>query len=480
MRTPLLSGLSVPSNPSHSNLVERCFTGLALSAAITLAVTAMPAVAQTDEDEIAEIRRQIELLSERLERLEDGGQQRTAAASADLPLVNIEALADAMPVTTDMSSSGLKVSSRDTGYSFNMGGRMHLDYFLHDHLSGLGTQPTNGTALRRARLEIDGTFARDWAYAAEIDFGNAVVHEVKDVKLGYIGGENWSLFVGNQKQPYSLALEMSSNDLPFTERSVDIVPAAVYMDRAIGVRLDMHGDDWFLAGGVYGDEVDADGVGDKGWAAVGRVVVAPYQDDNQVLHLGLRAARRGLDDTLKTMLRNKTTDNSNFSVVSTGIIPNVEQVDLFGPEFGYVHGPLLLMGEYSEVNLSRTEEFRDLEFEGWHLSAALALTGENRAATYSMSNGEFKGLKPDRFFNPGQNAWGAVELVARYATLDLNDQGLTGGSIDTAEVGANWYMNNNIRFMLNWQHVLDTDESSEIREVATGMDVFTLRAQYNY
>ncbi|MDC3239327.1 hypothetical protein OAT88_01435, partial [Gammaproteobacteria bacterium] len=59
-------------------------------------------------------------------------------------------------------------------------------------------------------------------------------------------------YIGHQKQPYSLSLEMSSNDLPFVERSVDNFLVAAFTDRAIGGRFENHGDNWFVAGGAAG------------------------------------------------------------------------------------------------------------------------------------------------------------------------------------------------------------------------------------
>ena len=51
---------------------------------------------------------------------------------------------------------------------------------------------------------------------------------------------------------------MSSNDLPFIERGTDTDLIIPFIDRAIGVRGDFHGEHWQVAAGIYGDSVDAD------------------------------------------------------------------------------------------------------------------------------------------------------------------------------------------------------------------------------
>ncbi len=53
--------------------------------------------------------------------------------------------------------------------------------------------------------------------------------------------------------------------------------------------------------------------------------------------------------------------------------------------------------------------------------------------------------------------WGAWEIAGRVSTIDLNDQlgsafGIAGGRQTVYAAGLNWYVNNNIRFMLNYLH----------------------------
>ncbi|MDT8428893.1 MAG: porin [Pseudomonadales bacterium] len=377
-----------------------------------------------------------------------------------------------------MSSRGLEIASGNGDFEFNLGGRLHLDYFNHENQSGLPQQPASGTAVRRSRLEIDGMLDGMWGYAAEVDFANNNV-SLKDIKIGYVGGDNWTLYAGQQKQPYSLALEMSSNDMPFVERSVDNALVVPFFDRATGIRLDVNGERWFFAGGIFGDSIRSGGSGDEGSGVMGRFVFSPIQTQNQTLHLGLRAGLRNTDDSETAQVRDKTTEFSGFSIVNTGLLNDVEQVTMFGPEFAWALGPFTVLGEYNKAEIKR-DSLNDLSFDSFHVGATWSLTGEHRAGAYRIDSGEFKAVRPTQVFDPANGAWGGVELVARYGEIDLNDAGFVGGQVEEVNIGANWYLSSNMRLMFDWMHVLDTDESNLVRSIVPDMDIVTVRVQYNY
>lgn len=433
--------------------------------ALVVSSVSAPALAQGGQSEVAELRAQIEALSARLAQLEDSVES------------NAETAASEQMVVVEMGRGGLDVESADGEYNINIGGRLHLDYVQHEHVTGLASLPNNGSYLRRSRLEIDGTLAGNWEFAAELDFAENRT-KMKDVKIGY-AGDNWTLFGGHQKQPYSLALEMSSNDIPWVERSIDNALVAELTDRAVGIRYDTWGDNWFAAVGLFGDELGNDVQGDEGWAYMGRFIYTPVRNDDAVVHLGLRAAHREFGDPLELRVKNKTAEFSGFGFLDTGTLDMAEEINMYGPEFAMSYGPFMVMGEYSKASLSRAG-MPDADFTGWYVGGALTLTGESRTSAYRQNNGEFKGLRPGSAFDPSEGNWGAFELTARYSTLDLNDGVVTGGESDVLNAGLNWIINPNMRMLFDWTHVLDTDESNAVRTLVPGMDIFTIRTQYNY
>ena len=123
-----------------------------------------------------------------------------------------------------------------------------------------------------------------------------------------------------------------------------------------------------------------------------------------------------------------------------------DNVNLYDLEAALVWGPLSLQGEYM-INDVETTFGGDLSFDSWYAQASYFVTGESR--TYKNSNGVFDRIRPKRNFEWGKGL-GAIELAARYSSLDLDDGGVRGGEEDNITLGINWYLNPNTRFMINY------------------------------
>jgi phosphate-selective porin OprO/OprP len=382
-------------------------------------------------------------------------------------------------VITMGNGGGLNIKSGDGKTEVEIGGRLHLDYVDHNYDDRIGAPPISGTQIRRGRVELNGFFETHWAWAAEFDFAKDAV-SVKDFKLGYVTDKGSEIYVGNQKQPYSLSLEMSSNDEPFVERGVDNALVAAFTDRAIGLRGETSGDHWFVAGGVFGDTLKTGNQGEEGWGSSFRAVYTPVLEADKVLHLGLRGSYRSIDvGTPELTIKDKTSDFSNLSIVNTHVMTNAESATLAGPEFGLAWGPLFVFGEYTDAKID-SYLTPSVDFSSWHLGATWALTGESYAARYRISDGEFKNIRPTRNFDFGSGAPGAWEIGARFASIDLNDGDFIGGEEDVGSMALNWYINRNVRFMFDWTRILDTDGSNAVRLYAPGMNIFTVRSQYAF
>lgn len=385
---------------------------------------------------------------------------------------------DVDEVVVNLDKRGLNIASRDGAYEIKIGARLHADGAVHSGDTG-GAEATDGSELRRARIEMKGRIQKDWAWVAEADFADNDV-SIKDFWLGYEGIGDVRLMAGHQKQPYSLAVEMSSNDIPFMERSIDNDLIIPFVDRAIGARADANGDHWFLSAGLFGESAEPNHEDDEGWGAAGRFVYAPIIDETRVIHLGMRAAYREPDaNSSAVRMRDETTHFSNLRIVDTGTLRQVEGVTLFGPEATFVYGPFSLGGEYNHASISRSSA-GDLDFESWHVQGTWSITGESRAAAYRIDAGEFKRLTGARDLSLTDGGWGAWELAARYATIDLNDGSFIGGEEDAMSAALNWYVNTNIRLMFDYTRILDTDESNPVRDAADGLNIYQMRVQYAF
>ncbi|HEY0265213.1 MAG TPA: porin, partial [Rhizomicrobium sp.] len=102
-------------------------------------------------------------------------------------------------------------------------------------------------------------------------------------------------------------------------------------------------------------------------------------------------------------------------------------------------------------------------FWGWALEGSWILTGETKVYSPSAINNEVGGFNmpvPSRPFSLNGNSWGAWELAARYTDTNLNWHtnqfsstsqlpGIPGGEERIVSLGVNWYLNRNIRIMLD-------------------------------
>jgi phosphate-selective porin OprO/OprP len=116
------------------------------------------------------------------------------------------------------------------------------------------------------------------------------------------------------------------------------------------------------------------------------------------------------------------------------------------PQGYYYYGPFSLLGEYviSDQEVRNGTRSADLRNTAWEISGGWVLTGENAL---------FTGVTPNHPFDPRNGQWGAVQLVARYAELDVDKDAfpvfanpkVSASSAQAWAVGLNWYLNRNIR-----------------------------------
>ncbi len=398
----------------------------------------------------------------------------------------------AMPKIT-IGKKGLEVETADGAFKARVFGRLHADATVHAGdtpgraADGSSQNPTDGTEVRRGRLSTSITAYEDWKWMGEVDFADNDV-SIKDFFLEYKGLDVVKLTAGHQKQPYSLSVEMSSNDIPFTERSIDnglIIPV---IDRAIGGRFDAHGEHWFVAGGIYGDGAESgDENATEGFGSAMKVVFAPIIEEDRTVHIGFRGAvRRPEENNESLRFRSETTNMSDYNVVDTGNIVNIDEAVLYGPEAAVAFGPFSIFGEYNQV-LIRRSDANSLHFQSGHIGAAWSITGESRAAAYTIKSGEFKRLRPARNFSLKNGGCGAWELAARFAYIDATNGSATdpgqvrGGEQQTFDAAVNWYPNPVVRFMLGWAYVVDTRaSSSDFNEEGKGLSAFTFRTQITF
>jgi phosphate-selective porin OprO/OprP len=388
-------------------------------------------------------------------------------------------------VKVELGAKGFRARTNDGRFKFGLGGRLHLDAAGHpghlpDVAPGVKANPTDGIEVRRGRIRMSATVFEDWDFLFNVDFADDQV-AVKDLLFSYNGFSWGRLTAGSQKQPYSLAVEMSSNDMPFVERGIDNDLIIPFVDRALGGRFDSHGKNWQAAIGIYGDNIDPTEELDEGWGFAARGVFAPIRDEEKVLHLGFRNAYRepSSEGGRRARVRTETTHFSNLFISNTGPILNTKRVVLYGPEVAFAWGPFSIFGEYNFAWFD-VKDASNLNYHSGHVGATWSLTGESRAAAYTMKSGEFKRLRPHDNFSLAERTWGAFELAARYAYIDVSDGPVQGGEEGRLSTSFNWYLNPAVRMMFDFTHVTNADNGSIITNTASGTNILTYRMQFAF
>jgi len=126
-----------------------------------------------------------------------------------------------------------------------------------------------------------------------------------------------------------------------------------------------------------------------------------------------------------------------------------------GGELTYYHGPFSLRGELmertDEFSINATGQHGLLRTIGYHATAAVVLTGENK-----VPNTRLTPLHPLNF---SEGTWGAFELIARYAGASLSHAELTDMAVDFTQnsnrvrsltLGFNWWPSQNTRFSVDY------------------------------
>ena len=323
--------------------------------------------------------------------------------------------------------------------------------------------PFDGGEVRGLRFGAVGTlnFPKPWVYTVfaatnafdkGFDTDNTDDFAVFDLRLD-IPVLGTTLSVGKQKEPISLERTMGLVYLPMQERSAAadaLLPARntglVLSDSVAGERLSWavgYFNDWLDAGGSFDDGANQL-VGRLTWLA------AATEDESNLLHLGagirFSDAKEGLDFATEPEF------NQAPLYVDTGAF-DAEDSLTWVVEASWRRGPFWLAGEYLRTEVD-APLLGNPEFDGYHLTASLALTGEMR--TYQRNNGTFSPLPVARsVYNNGPGAW---ELSARWSVLDTNTGLINGGESDVFSLGLNWWLNPIFGISANYRWItLDRD-----------------------
>lgn len=345
---------------------------------------------------------------------------------------------------------GIRMETADGNFEIKLGGRIMNDWAFFSESGDIEAEfgeLEDGTEFRRARFYFAGTLYGWIKFKAQYDFAGGDV-DFNDLylaftKLPVVG----SVKVGHFKEPFGLEALTSSKYITFMERSL---AGAFYPSRNTGIGIHNHilNDRVTFAAGIFKNtDSSGDGAEDGMYDYTVRLTALPVYGNGgrKLLHMGIAYSYRSPEfDNVQFSERPENHMAPNF--VDTGVIDS-NGFNLLGGELALVQGRFSLQGEYVHAFVDVIDG-DDVEFYAWYAQASLFLTGENRV--YDVKQGAFKRVKPGRDFHPEKGGSGAWELAARYSMIDLNDGPVDGGILSDVTAGVNWYINPNLRIMLNY------------------------------
>ena len=351
-----------------------------------------------------------------------------------------------------MTDRGLAIASPDGANVLKVRGTVQLDsrLFFNDG----GGVANNSFVLRRARLITEGQFARNYSYQILTEFSGGSV-SVYDANLTVALTPALQFKFGKFKVPIGLELLQSDSSTFFNERSLvtNLVPNRDLGIQAQGDLLD--GRVSYQAGvfgGVPDGAITTNTDFDNEKDGVLRITAAPFKSDIgsplQGLSFGL-AGSSGREKTVAGRTAGYRTDGQQtfFSYNSSTIADG--RTWRLSPQFDYRNGSLGIMGEYvvSTVNIrpNAVGPKSAARHRAWQLALGYVLTGEDSS---------YNGVVPHDNFDWSAGTWGALEVVARYAQLELDDRvfptlAAVSGNADAANaagVGLNWYLAKAVTF----------------------------------
>jgi phosphate-selective porin OprO and OprP len=439
----------------------------ALATTITaVGLTASLSAQTASASDLDALREQIRLLDQKLRVLERNQELKDETAAAD---------AKKQPKLT-VSDGRIEVVSADGANSLRLRGLVQGDgrFYFDD-----ANAAQDGFLLRRARLIFEGKFADRFTYVIQPEFGGSTI-QLLDANVGIGLTPDLTLLAGRFKLPVGLEQLQSDPVAFFNERSVatNLAP-----NRDVGLQLAGTVLDKRLAyqaavvnGLIDGGNSPASGVNQEGDLTVaGRLFATPFINNKDSVFKGLGFGAGGATGNYRGAASNsllnsyRTDGQQTFFQYRSNATPTLANTTVangnafvISPQAYFYSGPLGILAEYftssSDISIGSgpTLNQKKIKNTAYNLSVGYVLTGEDSS---------FKGVTPKTNFNPTAGTWGAFEVVARFANVDIDNAAFTdpdgGGAatslaaannateVNTYGLGLNWYLSKSVRVNLN-------------------------------
>ena len=453
---------------------------------------------------------------------EKSTQDAVVAPTAQVSLPNnppagIASRSPTGPKVVESATHRFSLSSADGQYTIGLTGRLQLD--LGSYLSYSAKHPTlgpinastthlsDGFNARRARIGVAGKAAGDFTYTFIYDAGGSqdmAPSGIEYAQIGYTGIKNTILEVGYSDSFFALEEIQSSNDTMFLERAsaVNVATSLNADDYRANAGFRTWGDDYWIGAYVTGpSSSDSHTTTRERFGAIQRVTYNPVQENNTSVHIGVGVSElisapdtgpgtaRTITFSDRPELRIDPTRFLNTGPLGTVANPVIGGV-VYNLETAILWDGFFYQGEYFHYTVDR-RGLTQASFDGGYGELSYTFGGHRN---YIPAVGAYSGINPDKPFSLKTGGVGAFELAARISYINLIDQynpgivaaqpnAINGGKQTGVTLGLNWYLNSNMRWMLNWVHVnfrkTDPSPSGGI-PIGSALDAIALRWQVAY
>ena len=357
---------------------------------------------------------------------------------------------------------GLYLRSREKDlFELRIGSLLQVDYRYFNY--GGDVDPNeNRFDIRRARLLLTGHLYRRFFYKFQYQFAGAGSRRLLDAYVDTRVLPFITFRVGQFKEPFSLEQVTSDKKIPFAERSMGYLLTPL-RDVGLMAHASLWKDRIYYGVGIFnGDGLDDTVGGDSDSPEfTGRIVYAPFRNMGIPIWNGLQIggsysyAKADRNNVKVVVITSGLTPFFEInSAAKFNIIREVNARTRYGAELAWAYGPLLLWGEYINLQFSdvKTSDAQfNINLEDHYGSLLWMITGEEPA----LKNGKIQAIRPLR--NLGEGGWGALGLAFRYDNFDAGDAAykhLIDPKTYVREataytIAVNWYLNPYIRLLLN-------------------------------
>lgn len=405
-----------------------------------------------------------------LERTLELSAEEAAAAKKEAPVV-----------TAGDKGFGFKSANGQYEIKFSALAQIDGRYFIDD-----AGAFKDGFIARRLRPTIQGSLGKLVSFRFTPEFAgqngvgdggaySSIVDAYFDLKFSPYA----SLRIGKQKGPLGLERLQSGGNIELIERGL---PTELVTNRDLGFSL--YGEAFkstlsytfgIFNGTADGRDVSLADDGQKEFE--GRIFFEPFKNDYgffRGLGVGIAGStdvETGSDNNVLSRYRTPG-QNQFFSYSpataavpasgSTQAVAATTAAAASGVHYRYVpqayfyKGNIGVLAEYvvSAQNLVRANNFQEVRNDAYSVEASYVLTGEDAS---------YRGIKPGHPYTVGGEGWGALEVVLRYGSLDIDNNAFIGtadtrlASIQTNAskanaigVGANWVLTQNAKITVDY------------------------------